>query len=97
MPGLLDLLRQEAASLGEHDLPANEELRPIVGALVKRVERLELDQSGELAPAPDVPERQAEPQYQTQYTPPAPEEADEGDDDKPAKKPAAKKSGAKKS
>ena len=39
---LLDLLRDVAVDLGESDLPAVEETRKVLGALVRRVESLEL-------------------------------------------------------
>lgn len=52
MPNLLTLLRDEAVSLVESELPSSEETRAIVGTLVKRLERLETQVLGELLPAP---------------------------------------------
>lgn len=56
MSDLLQLLRDEAVTLVESDLPSSEELRSVVGALVNRVERFETQVVGELKPAPAVPE-----------------------------------------
>jgi hypothetical protein len=39
MSDLLQKLRDEAVSLAEHDLPSTEELRPLFGALLNRLER----------------------------------------------------------
>ena len=52
MTDLLNLLRDEAVTLGESLLPSSDEVRPIVGALVNRLERLEKQVVGELVPAP---------------------------------------------
>jgi hypothetical protein len=52
---LLELLRDEAVSLADAELPSLEELRPLVGAVVNRLERLEQELVGELKPAPVKP------------------------------------------
>ncbi|HET9721115.1 MAG TPA: hypothetical protein VFP55_13625 [Solirubrobacteraceae bacterium] len=52
MTDLLNLLRDEANQLLEHELPTVNELRPIVGALAARLGRLEEKLVGDLEPAP---------------------------------------------
>jgi hypothetical protein len=52
---LLELLREEAVSLADAELPSVEELRPLFGAVVNRLERVEQKVIGELQPAPVKP------------------------------------------
>jgi hypothetical protein len=52
MGELLQLLRDEAVNLADSELPSVEELRPVVGAIVNRLQRLEQEVVGELKPAP---------------------------------------------
>lgn len=55
MSDLLQKLRDEAVTLAEHDLPSAEELRPLFGAFLKRVERAAKEGAEQLladAPAP---------------------------------------------
>jgi len=73
---LLQLLRDEAVTLAETQLPGIEELRPLVGAVVKRLERLEQEVVGELKPAPAPAAKVEQPVYEQRGSappPPAPE------------------------
>lgn len=53
MSELLQFLRDEAAQLVEAELPTAEETRPLVGAIVRRLERLEEKLIGEVSPPPE--------------------------------------------
>lgn len=55
MTNFLNLLRDEAAKLVDSDLPSNEEVRSVLGAVANRLARLEEKVVGELLPAPAPP------------------------------------------
>lgn len=56
MGDFLNHLRDEAVQLADSDLPSQEEVRSVVGALANRLERLEQEVVGEVKPAPAAPE-----------------------------------------
>lgn len=68
---LLNLLRDEAVTLNESETPGPAELSSLVGAIVKRLERLEQDVVGELKPAP-APELAPAPTVANSVQPDAP-------------------------
>ena len=69
MANLIDLIGEEAVTLADQDLPSSEQVRSYLGALIKRVGRLEQKVTGsdELEPAPAVePPKQPTPLEQAE-------------------------------